>query len=98
MVFLFLYLMSQELLVTLSVITAINHLQPKTEVMITSTSSARGHQGAWWYNACLNSNLNGFYYHQNHPPVPLFGLMWARWERINYSLKRTEIKITPVDF
>ncbi|XP_078367276.1 uncharacterized protein LOC144651229 isoform X4 [Oculina patagonica] len=41
--------------------------------------------GAWWYNKCYHSNLNGFYRGD---------VIWFGWKK--ESLKRTEIKIRPV--
>ncbi|XP_078367311.1 microfibril-associated glycoprotein 4-like [Oculina patagonica] len=53
--------------------------------------------GAWWYNKCHQSNLNGIYRHRN--PSPLAdGVNWFHWKGHKYSLKRTEMKIRPVDF
>ncbi|KAL9974205.1 hypothetical protein ACROYT_G011218 [Oculina patagonica] len=53
---------------------------------------ATWYSGAWWYNACRNSNLNGIYGANG-------GLMtWRHWKGDFYSLKRTEMKIRPADF
>ncbi|KAL9974474.1 hypothetical protein ACROYT_G011509 [Oculina patagonica] len=58
---------------------------------------ASDRHGAWWYKACLQSNLNGIYRHSNPCPYD-DGLIWYRWKGNYYSLKRTEMKIRPVDF
>ncbi|KAL9974452.1 hypothetical protein ACROYT_G011484 [Oculina patagonica] len=53
--------------------------------------------GAWWYDNCHQSNLNGNYRHSN--PCPRDdGVIWYHWKGHYYSLKRTEMKIRPVDF
>ena len=45
--------------------------------------------GAWWYQGCHDSNLNGDY-HQNgtHKTVS-----WADFRGHTYALKRTEMKL-----
>ncbi|XP_078364734.1 uncharacterized protein LOC144649152 [Oculina patagonica] len=58
---------------------------------------ARLHPGAWWYNSCHDSNLNGIYRHINPSPSS-DGVNWYAWKGKEYSLKRTEMKIRPVDF
>jgi len=50
--------------------------------------------GAWWYNRCLASNLNGAY--QRFPDTPhAYGIIWRSWKGYSYSLKFTEMKIRP---
>ena len=59
---------------------------------------AIGHHGAWWYNSCHYSNLNGNY-RPTKPVRHADGVMWYHWNHCTrYSLKRTEMKIRPVDF
>lgn len=65
-----------------------------------STSDNCGHQygGGWWFEKCLNSNLNGVYYNQSST---LFtglpkGIEWEAWHGYYYSLKATEMKLIPV--
>ena len=53
--------------------------------------------GAWWYHSCYSSNLNAFYYHGYHSSSAQ-GVSWDDWKGDEYSLKRTEMKIRPVDF
>ncbi|XP_046861450.1 ryncolin-1-like [Xenia sp. Carnegie-2017] len=50
------------------------------------------HKGAWWYNSCHSSNLNGHYYSGNQDNNK--GVTWYAWKRF-ISLKFTEMKIKP---
>ena len=54
-------------------------------------------KGAWWYNACYASNLNGLYHHGAHSSR-IDGVSWELWKGHNYSAKRAEMKIRPVKF
>ena len=61
-----------------------------------STNCATHCQGAWWYKACLSSNLNGLYLHGPHS-TPWEGVNWHKWKGHSYSAKRAEMKIKPVN-
>ena len=47
--------------------------------------------GAWWFNACFYSNLNGPYHHNPVISLP-YGIIWSSWKGLLYSLKFTEMK------
>ena len=48
--------------------------------------------GAWWYNACHWSNLNGKYGDDDYGK----GINWYSWKGFYYSLPFTEIKVRRV--
>ncbi|XP_072021870.1 uncharacterized protein [Amphiura filiformis] len=48
--------------------------------------------GAWWYNSCHESNLNGVYGDTTYGK----GINWYAWKGNIESLKSTEMKIRPV--
>ena len=52
---------------------------------------AQRYHGAWWFNGCLTSHLNGPY---QHDPVIIYGdgIIWDAWKGWAYSLKFTEMK------
>lgn len=52
-------------------------------------------KGAWWYNNCHFSNLNGIYYH-GHYRGASDSLRWIQWK--SDSAKRAEMKIRPVNY
>uniref|UniRef100_T1IRG7 Fibrinogen C-terminal domain-containing protein n=1 Tax=Strigamia maritima TaxID=126957 RepID=T1IRG7_STRMM len=55
------------------------------------------HTGAWWYNGCGMSNLNGQYLGGEVPEnFENKGMYWYEWHGPNYSLRKSEIKIRPM--
>ena len=57
-----------------------------------SRNCAEFRHGAWWYDDCNDSNLNGFYYTEN-PRSDKTGISWNDWKGPYYSLKSTTMKI-----
>ena len=49
----------------------------------------------WWYIPCHPSTLNGKYLNGFHE-VAGEGINWDTWRGMNYSLKKTKMKIRPM--
>jgi ficolin len=60
----------------------------------TTQSCASVHQGGWWFNNCLQSNLNGLYNNTEHGK----GITWNDWLGAGYSLRFTEMKIRSANY
>ena len=58
-----------------------------------SDNCALGAKGAWWFNICHRSNLNGVLLNGDGR-----GVTWFHWKNNWYSMKRSEMKIRPKDF
>lgn len=55
------------------------------------------HKGAWWYQNCMDSNLNGFYMKGNTTEYAV-GVVWRDFKGPYYSLRDTVMKIRPAGF
>ena len=62
-----------------------------------SNNCATRFKGAWWYERCHESNLNGLYHRGRHSSYA-DGVNWFHWKGHHYSVKRAEMKIKPVNF
>ena len=58
---------------------------------------AESRHGAWWYVSCYHSNLNGRYRHRPDS-LKAYGVVWRGWGGQKHLLKRTEMKLRPIDF
>ncbi|XP_063961222.1 fibrinogen C domain-containing protein 1-like [Lytechinus pictus] len=54
---------------------------------------AKLYSGAWWFQRCHFSNLNGKYYEGGK--LSSKGTAWYHWKNTYYSVKRSEMKIRP---
>lgn len=53
--------------------------------------------GAWWYDSCQHSNLNGQYVHPGKEPTTKYsGIAGYTWQKKFGNLQFTEMKIRPV--
>ena len=56
------------------------------------------YQGAWWYNTCHFSNLNGHYFHEDETAGLATGVVWLCWGGYYDSLRRVTMKVRPEEF
>ncbi|XP_065504925.1 ficolin-1-like [Caloenas nicobarica] len=63
---------------------------------MSSFNCATEYKGAWWYNDCHYSNLNGMYWLGVHGSYA-DGMNWKTGKEYHYSYKRTEMKFRPVE-
>ncbi|XP_033638997.1 ryncolin-1-like [Asterias rubens] len=56
---------------------------------------AERYEGAWWFNDCLHSHLNGKYY-PSQDVSPSRGIQWYEWKGAHDSLKKCSMKIRQV--
>ena len=59
---------------------------------------AQQRKGAWWYQKCTKSNLNGLYLrgkYSRNGNIAAQGVNWYSWRGHEYSLQKTEMKIRP---
>ena len=60
-----------------------------------TANCARIYRGAWWYEHCHESNLNGLYHHGHHTSHA-DGINWFHWKGYHYSMKKASMKITGI--
>ncbi|XP_064608606.1 microfibril-associated glycoprotein 4-like [Liolophura sinensis] len=60
----------------------------------TVVNCAEQFKGAWWYESCHRTNLNGLYL-KGTTVTYANGINWKTWKGYYYSLKATEMKIKP---
>ena len=54
-------------------------------------SCAWSWKGAWWYNSCYHSNLNGRYFEEGFGEGD--GIHWRSWKMDFRLMKETEMKM-----
>ncbi|KAK2151393.1 hypothetical protein NP493_2630g00001 [Ridgeia piscesae] len=59
-----------------------------------TTWCAQSYKGGWWYNKCLQANLNGLYLGGANTTI-FEGINWGHWHGTSYSLKMVAMKIRP---
>ena len=55
------------------------------------TNCAYDNHGAWWYNACQYSNLNGEYLHGGQ--ISDRGINWYHWKNNGLSMRVASMKM-----
>ena len=59
---------------------------------------ANKYHGAWWYDACQHSNLNGKYYQEQETVPKNQGIQWRTFKGYYYSLHSVNMKMRPAGF
>ncbi|CAM4567951.1 unnamed protein product [Lepidochelys kempii] len=68
---------------------------PDRDNDLDSGSCAKTFQGAWWFNSCHHSHLNGMYLRGAHNR-PGHGVLWNKGIGNEYSYKFSEMKFRPL--
>ncbi len=67
----------------------------KDNDLANTQNCANQYNGAWWYNHCHHSNLNGKYY-QRAEVSHGHGIQWRGWKGYYYSLNKCSMKVRQV--
>jgi len=60
---------------------------------VSGSSCASTYRGAWWYNSCHHSNLNGEYRWFGETVPYARGVIWYAYQDHYYSMKSVEMKV-----
>ncbi|XP_013793726.2 angiopoietin-related protein 7-like [Limulus polyphemus] len=60
-------------------------------------STHQGGGGGWWFKSCVHSTLNGVYHKTSKASKAWNGISWNTFGGSSVSLKKTEMKIRPVN-
>ena len=69
-----------------------SHFNFSTKDHLNSHQCASAYKGAWWYNNCHTSNLNGLYHPGPHTSYA-DGVNWYSARRYHYSFMFSEMKL-----
>ena len=61
---------------------------------LASSNCAQSYHGAWWFNNCFRSHLNGEYLRGRHNQRGN-GILWYDFKGLDYSYKVAEMKVAP---